>query len=426
MIPKIFYFIKKPTSLNIIINSLGNVVNVGFITFFALVLVRILPPIQYGSLSVLLGIAYVLANVLDFGTSATIYSYLPQKIEKRENIHQFLKTIFAFQTIFSSIIVLLLFIFFPYLDKILFKTGVSQWELYLTAFSVLFLIWQNYAMNALFAAKRFFQANLYLNLSNALKTLALLIIIFVNQISVGRVIFIFGILGPLLFFIFLFFEKKHHFIKLAKAPIERKEFRFSYTLTYFLGMQFFNLASRIDLFLLSFFYPQTSLLGHYGLAQKIILTLMASVTSITQVLSPSMANVSEKKEAKKQLINGLYYLLIPSFLYLLLALTPSFIFEIVFTKKYLPTAAITHLLSLSYAFLPIINLFQIFLLYTRKKPVYILKANFIFFLIALLGNWFFIPKFNVFAPAIVYGIGFLISAIYLFWATIKEYRQIKN
>lgn len=426
MIAKIFYFIKKPTSIHIIINTFGNVLNIGFVAFFALVLVRILPPTQYGSLSVLLGIAYVLANILDFGTSATIYSYLPQKIEKGENIHQFLKTIFTFQSIFSSIVVLLLFVFFPYLDKILFKTGVPQWELYITAFSVLFLIWQNYAMNALLAAKRFFQANLYLNLSNILKTLVLFILIFINQISIGKVIFIFGVLGPLIFFIFLFFEKKHHFIKIIKAPIEKKEFRLSYTLTYFLGTQFFNLASRIDLFLLSFFYPQTSLLGYYGLAQKIILTLMAAITSITQVLSPSMARVNKKKEAKKQLINGFVYLLIPSFLYLLLALTPSFIFEIVFTKKYLPTAAITNILGLSYAFLPIINLFQIFLLYARKKPVYILRANFIFFLIALIGNWFLIPKFNVFAPAIVYGIGFLVSAAYLFWATIKEYYQIKN
>lgn len=426
MITNFFYFIKKQTSINIIINSLGNVLNIFFITLFALILVRTLPPSQYGSLSVLLGIAYVLANILDFGTSATIFSSLPQKIEKGENIHQFLKSIFFYQTLFSLVIVFFLLIFFPTIDKNFFKTGVPYFELFITTASILFLIWQNYAMNALFAAKRFLQANLYLNLSNLLKTITLFILIFLNQVTIGRIIFLFGVFGPLIFFLFLYFEKKSHFLKIIKAPINKKEFPFAYTLTYFFGAQFFNLATRIDLFLLSFFFPKTALLGHYGLSQKIILTLMAAITSITQVLSPSMAKVHQKKEAKKQLINGFLYLLVPTFLYLLLALTPSFIFEIVFTKKYLPTATITHFLALTYAFLPLINLFHIFLLYARKKPVYILKANFIFFLIALGGNWFLIPQFSVFAPSIVYGIGFLISALYLLTATIKEYRQIKD
>ncbi|MEK7522027.1 MAG: hypothetical protein AAB569_00450, partial [Patescibacteria group bacterium] len=94
MIQRLFNFIKKPTSKDIIINTVGNYLNVVFIAFFAFLLVRILAPSQYGVLSVLLGIAYVLANILDFGTTASIYSYLPVMIEKKQkNIYIFLKTI---------------------------------------------------------------------------------------------------------------------------------------------------------------------------------------------------------------------------------------------------------------------------------------------------------------------------------------------
>src|SRR3989339_191377 len=171
MIPRILHFIKRPTSKNVIINTIGGYLNIFFTALFALILVRILTPAQYGVLSVLLGIAYVLANILDFGTTATIYSYLPVMIEKKhKNIYIFLKTIFSYQTGFSLIIIVLLFVFFPYLDKVFFKTGAPWWELYVTTFSVLFLVWQNYAINALFAAKRFFKANIFLNLSNLIKT----------------------------------------------------------------------------------------------------------------------------------------------------------------------------------------------------------------------------------------------------------------
>src|SRR3989338_10160866 len=102
MIKRLLNFIKKPTSKNIVINTIGNYLNVVFIAFFAFLLVRIMQPSEYGVLSVLLGIAYVLANILDFGTTASIYSYLPTMIEKKhKNIYIFLKSTFYYQSIFS-------------------------------------------------------------------------------------------------------------------------------------------------------------------------------------------------------------------------------------------------------------------------------------------------------------------------------------
>jgi len=114
MIHRLTSFIKKPTSLNIIINTLGNYLNVFFTALFALILVRILNPDQYGVLSVLLGIAYVLANILDFGTTATIYSYLPVLIENKAfNTYRFIKTTFFYQSLFSSVIIGILFLLRP-------------------------------------------------------------------------------------------------------------------------------------------------------------------------------------------------------------------------------------------------------------------------------------------------------------------------
>lgn len=425
MIQRLFNFVKKPTSKNIVINTIGNYLNVVFIAFFAFLLVRILAPSQYGVLSVLLGIAYVLANILDFGTTASIYSYLPTMIEKKhKNIYIFLKTILIYQTGFSLIIISLLFIFFPYLDKVFFKTGAPPWELYVTTFSVLFLVWQNYAINALFAAKRFLKANIFLNLSNLIKTIIIFAMIPLHLITVGSIIFVFGIIGPIIFFILLFFESKHIVFNILKAPVEKEEFRFGYTITFFIASQFFNLAQRMDLFLLSFFLSKSPEVGYYGLAQKIILTVIASIASITQVLSPRFSKISTKEEVRKEFKTGLIYLLIPTAFFIALYFTPNIIFYLFFTKNFAQTAVITKTLTWPYIIYTFLNLPLLFLLYTVKKPSYILIANLAIFIIITFGCYYLIPSLKVSGPPYALALSFLIGLIILSATSFYEYKKL--
>jgi len=424
MLVRLFDFFKKPTSRSIIINTIGNYLNVVFVAFFAFILVRIMHPSEYGVLSVLLGISYVLANVLDFGTTASIYSYLPVMIEKKQgNIYVFLKTILVYQTGFSAIIIALLLITFPYLDKVFFKTGAPWWELYLTTFSVLFFIWQNYAINCLNAAKRFFQANLYLNLSNIIKTILIFILIPLKLISVGSIIFAFGIFGPLIFFLLIFFYKRHIFKLMVASPIDKKEFRFGYTVTFFVASQFFNLAQRMDLFLLSFFLSKSAEVGYYGLAQKIILTVTASIASITQVLSPQFSKIKTKPEIIKEFKHGALYLLIPAGLFSLLFFIPNWVFYIFFTERFAQTATITKALSLPYIIFTLLNLPYLFILYTVKKPGIILFANLIFFIIISVGCYYLIPVYKVLAPPYVIAVGFFVSLIIGGIYSIIEYKK---
>lgn len=426
MIARLFSFIKKPTSLDVIINTFGNYINVFFTALFALIFVRILNPSEYGVLSVLFGIAYVLANILDFGTTATIYSYLPPMIEKKaSNLYRFIKSIFFYQTIFSTVVIILLFIFFPYLDKVFFKTGAPSWELYLTTFSVLFLIWQNFVLNILYAAKKFLKAGLYLNASNVLKTLVIVFLHFTNNVSIGSIIFTFGIIGPMIFFLLLFFEKKDLVFVLVKTRVAREEFRMGYTLTYFIASQFFNLGTRMDLFLLSYFLLKAEV-GYYGLAQKIILTIMTTVVSITQVLSPSFSKIKTKKEVFHQFRSGAMYMLLPTALFLILSVLPNQVFYLFFTQKFAKTAIITHQLSLAYILLPFTNLLGLFILYTVKKPVYILYANIGFFLIITIGSYLLIPVYGVYGPIYSIVAAFLFNLFIYIISVRKEYRRLPS
>ena len=424
MIPRILHFIKRPTSKNVIINTIGGYLNIFFTALFALILVRILTPAQYGVLSVLLGIAYVLANILDFGTTATIYSYLPALYEKKSHdLYSFIKSTFIFQSFFSFLVITGLIISFPYLDKIFFKTGAPLWELWLTAFSVLFFIWQNFLQNILFAAKKFIKTNVYLILSNLIKTAIIFIIVITHHVTVGSVIFIFGIVGPFIFFLFLIFEKRKLFPIIVKSVVDRKKVQLKYTLTFFVASQFFNLGLRMDLFLISYFRSKAEV-GFYGLSQKIILTIITTVISITQVLSPSFAKITKKSEALSQLKTGFTYLSFPALLLLALFFTPKQVYELFFTENFVQTASITKALSLPFILYALGSLPMLFLLYTVKKPIYILISNIIFFTILTLGSYLLIPSLGVFGPPYAIAAALIVAITIQIFASLKEFKKM--
>lgn len=419
-------FLKRPTSRDVVINMAGNYLNVFFYAFFAWILVRILTPSEYGVFSVLLGIAYVLANILDFGTTATIYSYLPPLIEKKDtSIYRFIKSTFYYQSLFSFVVIGALFISFPYLDKVFFKTDAPVWQLYITAISVLFFIWQNFVLNVLYAAKKFLKANIYLNLTNLIKTFIIIFMMFTKTITVGSVIFIFGILGPMLFFLYLFIEKRDLLFILIKSEVKREEFRFGYTLTYFIASQFQNLGLRMDLFLLSHFRPKAEV-GFYGLSQKIILTVITTVISITQVLSPGFSKIHSKHETKSHFRTGFLYLLMPSALFLALFFVPRELYDLFFTAKYGQTQMITKALSLPFIIYTLANIPQLFILYTIKKPKYILMASIVFFAVLTGGCYVLIPTLGAYGPPYAISAALIASTLLLGVISFREYQKLPN
>lgn len=423
---RLLQFLRTPNSRNVVINTVGNYLNVAFTAFFALILVRIMTPAQYGVLSVLLGIAYVLANVLDFGVTAAIYSTLPILLEeKRERVYHFIKTNFAFQSLFSSVVLLILFATFPYLDQVFFKTGAPVTDLYITGLAVLFLIWQNFALNILFAAKKFLVANIHNNLQNVLKTLILFGLIYTKTITVGWVIFTFGVIGPMLFFLTLALDRRDVIFFLSKARVSRGEFRAGYTLTYFIATQLYNLGGRMDLFLLSFFLLKDEV-GYYGLSQKIVLSIVTTVISVTQVLSPNFAKVETRSQARKELRHGFFYLLIPTALYILIFLTPNWIYYLFFTERFAPTAAITKALVPAYIIFTLGNLPLQFVLYTIRKPIYVLYGNILYFLIMTVGCYFLIPQIGVKAPPLVNAFAILAPVTVLSLTTFYAYKKLPN
>jgi O-antigen/teichoic acid export membrane protein len=363
-------------------------------------------------MTILLNISYILANILEFGTTATIYSYIPgmhAKYERRQELLGFIKTTIFYQSGLSFIVILLLIIAFPTLDTHFFKTHAGVPTLTITAISVLCFIWQNTLLNMFFAMKKFMEANVWLNISNVIKTAVIILLFPLHLVSLGSVIFVFGVVGPLIFIgIAAWYYRSDVGEILGDVKTSRDQLKIQYTLTNFVASQFFNVGMRMDLFILSF-YGLRNQVADYGLAQKVMLTIISTVVSITQVLSPKYALVKTRQQAKQIMKQSLLYLMLPTLCFAVLLFLPDSVFHLIFTAKFEETPMLTRLLGLAYIIFSIGQVFALFYLYTFKKPQMLLYSNIAFFLVMTVGCFVLVPHLKAYAGPLLLAIGLLIT-----------------
>lgn len=280
-----------------------------------------------------------------------------------------------------------------------------------TFISIPLFIWQNFALNILYATKKFFYANVVSNIANVIKTAILLFLVYIHQATIQNIIITLGVIGQLLFIIPLFFGRTHIVRDLIRIKIERSKIVLNYTLTYFLASQFFSFATRVDLFLLSFYLTKAQV-GDYGLSQKILLTIITLTNSITQVLSPQFSSSKTRSETANLLKKSFIYMLVPIGVFATTILLPTQIYTLLLTDKFVRTASITRLLSFAYILYAITAVPMLFFLYTIRRPIHLFFINLTFLVITTIGCFVFIPRFGVFGPPFVYIGAFVFVAVY--------------
>lgn len=417
------------TGRQIIVNMVGTYLNIAFALFFVLLLTRTMGRVEYGVMTILLNVSYILANILEFGTTATIYSYIPgmhAKYERRGELLGFIKTTLVYQSGLSFIVILLLIIAFPTLDKHFFKTDAGIVTLTITSISVLCFIWQNTLLNMLFAMKKFMAANVWLNISNVIKTAFILLLFPLHLVSLGSVIFVFGVVGPLIFIgIAAWYYRADVGEIMSEVKTSRDQLKIQYTLTNFIASQFFNVGMRMDLFIMSFFGLKNQV-ADYGLAQKVMLTIISTVVSITQVLSPKYALVKTRLQAKQMLKQSMLYLMLPTMCFAVLLFLPDSIFHLIFTPKFVETPMLTRLLGLAYIIFSLGTVFGLFHLYTFKKPKVLLYSNIVFFFVVTIGCFLLVPQLKAFAGPLVLAIGLLVTTGTQGFMYLREVRKLPD
>ena len=405
-------FLRLPTTKNIVINTGGTYLNIAFAAFYTVFLARVFDRVEFGVLSVLLVFSYVLANILNFGMPASIYAHLPDIAHDKKKAFEFLKSNVLLLTGFSLLGVVIALALTDYLDTHVFKLQ-APFGYYLIALTGTFLfIIQNFVRDSLNAVGDFFHINVAQNISNAIKACLLLILATFSKITIGNTLFVLNIVGPLVVFAAVILERKWIVSAFVNAPITRQSIKVKYTFQYFLSTQLSLLATRIDLFLVAFFLLPVDK-GDYALSQRIVVAIVTTSDSITQVLSPQFAKAKEKNDIILLFKKACMYMLLPSCLFLGVSLTPTWIYNLIFTQKYAMSIPVTRLLSLAYIPFSFAAILVLFFLYTLKKPFHVLVSNAILLLIFGLGDYILIPRLGLLAPPLVTLIGFLFGFAYL-------------
>ncbi len=416
---------KSKLGLHIIINTIGTYLNIGFSLIFVLVLTRMMGRVEYGTLTVLLGIIYIGSTVLDCGVTTIIYSAIPPlyKSGHTDRLESLIKTILYFQSICVLIAVALLIVFFPLIDRTFLHTNAAFATYLVTSLSILGFVWQNTIQNMLMAMGKFFEVNVWFNISNIIRLVALGFIYLYSQVTLFWVICIFGLVGPGVFLGSLIHGYMHRVPRLSRAPTHRELLAFRHSLTSFLAQQLFNIGMRLDLFVLAYFgYKNT--LGDYGIAQKIILSIISIVVSITQVLSPEFTLIKTKGQFIRLVRKSAWYLMIPTTLFLALTITPTAIFKLVFTHKFVDTPALTHSLGWVYSIFGLGQILWLSLLYTFKQATYLLYTNILFFVVVGTCNLILVPTHGAYGAPAALCIAFVVMSLaqaYLLW---DEYKKL--
>ncbi len=423
MIRKLFSTV---TGKNVIINTLGSYIGIAITVLSVVILARTLGREVYGELAVLFSVAYLMTNILDFGSPAIIYSQVPQYylLPSRTDLYSFIKSTFYYQSIACAVVIVVLLIMFPWLDREFFKTHAPYSALALTSISIVLYVWQNTISNMLFAMKRFSQVNIWLNVSYVFRTLSLLALIPLGLVTIPNIIFLFGVVSPLVFIGSIYALYRPSFEKVKHAKVELAMIRPRYTLTNFIAQQFFNVGMRMDLFILSYFGLKT-VVADYSLSQKIILTIISTVVSITQVLSPAYTHIKTKIGVKKEFRHSMLFLLIPTALFLCLSFLPAAAYKLVFTAKFVDTPLFSAHLGIVYSLFCIGQVFMLFLLYTFRKPSYLLISNIAFFLVVTVACYLLIPTYKGSGAIIAIGLGFVTVIALQAVGFVKEYRKLQ-
>lgn len=399
-------------SKDIIINAGGAYLNIGFATFYTIFLARTFDRVEFGVLSVLLVFSYVLANIFNFGMPAAIYAHIPKIAHDHTKAVQFLKSNVILLIILAILSLGVIFLISPYLDAHIFKLNAPLLYYGLALMGTFFYIIQNFVRDSINAVGDFLHINIAQNISNAVKTALLIVASLNHSLTIENALFIMGIIGPAIVFAIVLFERRWIVRSFINSEITRSAIKLGYTTQYFIASQLFALASRIDLFMVAYFLMPGDK-GDYALAQRVVLAIVTTTDSISQVLSPQFAKVHSRHEILTLFKKSFIFVLLPTALFVAAMVVPTFLYSLFFTDKFILSFPITRLLSFAYIPYNFAAILLLYFLYTIKKPIHVIYSNFILVVILIIGDYVLIPRLGLYGPPIASFIAFMTVLVYL-------------
>lgn len=399
MLKNISRLIISVTAKNIYWMTAGNfsVVTAGFL--FTIFVARNLSPGEFGIFSTLTALILILSDLGELGIGGALINFLPSlfKNKDRQNANKILKTSLLIQLIISISLAVMMIILVKFISYSVFHNAdINTLNLIkLSSIGIISLMLFNF-INSVFNAKEQFNINfILLTFYSYPKLILLVIILLFFKLNLNLITLVF-VISPLiasmagLYFLDLDFLRVKGFYPLKKI--------LNFSLYLAANKLFVALFSRLDILMLSIL-STTYEAGLYSAASRVAFIYPLIGGSIGTILGPKVSKLNPQESmnfTKKVLIVFI------GLIFSLLAMIPfsPYIINYVFGPTYSNSITVLQLLLISnipfLIAIPINNL----LTYTFKRPGILAFSSLVQLVIILIANYFLIPLYGKYGPAI--------------------------
>ena len=406
MISKIKRLIFSDTSKDTLVSLVGNGLVALSGTLFTILVARGMTPPQFGTLSALLALAFLLSSLGDLGISSALINFIPKLKSERNTI---VSLSFVVQ---SAVAIILIIVFYigSFWHEVLVP-GSTNYLFFITSLVSAFAVISGFAKNLLKAERKFVYASIIQVLESVVKLIPVGILYFYFSLSINDVLL--SVLSAIILAsIFALYKEFKNITIVFPKYYFKKIFHFTKWVAIMRG---FSVAiSRVDVILLNALGTNHQA-GIYAAASRITMLFALLVSSLGSVVAPRFSSFNKRKQVTSYikkislLIGGVSILMVLSIL-----LSPLIV-NTVFGSQY--AAAIPVFRYLTLAMIPF--LLSIIttnpLIYFFNKPNFTALATAIQVGLLVVIEVILIPTMGPMAPTIALAVSNTVVLILTGW-----------
>ena len=377
---------------------IGNATSSLLAIVFTIFAARSLGPENWGMVAAVTSLVAILVAFGELGLDAGLLKFVSKlwrenKFKEAKSIFQ---TVFTVRLMLAATIIAILFLAPQEISKLAFNSKDTS-LVYFSALGFLAALIFDYQIAATQSKEHWIVAAFLLTLTNIIRILGLLFLIWTDSVNLASVLKVFTGSGFICFLLSLYWHQTPLGFSKNWQEILRQIIPFS-------GWMGLNkivsvLNGRIDVLLLLSLSSAYSA-GVYAAANRLAMGVPIIVASFATVLAPKLAGFNTKEELEIYFKKSLGLTLLISIGLLFGVLVSPFVIKL-FGPEYKEAGPILQLLFISYIpftlSTPAVNT----LIYSFKRPQIIAIMTIIQSPLVIAANYFLIPRFDIYAPVVI-------------------------
>lgn len=271
------------------ITIFGTLINGTLGALFYIVLARSLGPSDFGLITIALTTMVLIADIADIGINTGLIRFVSSNLtQNSDKAYRFLKLSLEIKLIAWVISFFIIILLTPFLASQLFHKEELILPLRLTAFGVGGALLFTFATSALQAYQKYFLWSLINILTNALRLIFLLVLVYYLLLNVESSLIVYMILPFFGFFVALFIlPTRKIFLSKHEFSLSKELFKYNIPVAIFTIISAFS--ARLDIYLNAVLLS-TREVGIYGAASQLVQIMPQLVSALGLVSAPKFAS----------------------------------------------------------------------------------------------------------------------------------------